>query len=284
MQKISNKSFGGERPLFKSANFYIENIIIQPGESAVKESQNITSVHCEFNGKYPFWYNNNTMISNCIFNEGARAAIWYGKNIEMKDSLVNAPKMFREIELLKVNNVKFPNAQETFWFCKNLNLTNIKAQNADYIFLNNNNVVIDNIELFGNYSFQYCKEVTIKNSIIHSKDAFWNTENVTIYDSIIKGEYLGWNSKNLKLVNCEISGTQPFCYCDNLIMKNCKMDESCDLCFEYSTLDVEIHSKIKSIKNPTSGSIKVNDCNEIIIDKNVRELNKCLINFWNDTT
>lgn len=67
-------------------------------------------------------------------------------------------------------------------------------------------------------------------------------------------------------------------------MKNCKMDESCDLCFEYSTLDVEIHSTIRSIKNPTSGSIKVNDCNEIIIDKNVREPNKCLINFWNDTT
>ena len=82
---------------------YIENTIIQPRESAVKESQNITPVHCEFNGKYPFWYNNNTMISNCIFNEGARVAIWYGKNIEMKDSLVNAPKMFREIELLKVN-------------------------------------------------------------------------------------------------------------------------------------------------------------------------------------
>ena len=25
------------------------------------------------------------MISNCVFHEGARAAIWYGKNIEIKE-------------------------------------------------------------------------------------------------------------------------------------------------------------------------------------------------------
>ena len=57
-------------------------------------------------------------------------------------------------------------AQETFWFCKNLILTNIKTQNADYIFLNNNNAVIDNIELFAKFKKPY---LNIKYLIVWSQ-------------------------------------------------------------------------------------------------------------------
>ena len=277
MQTISNTSFEGERPLFKRNNLQLDHVVIHQGESALKECKNIISDNCEFEGKYPFWHNENTKIEKCTFRDGARAAIWYCKNLEMKDSKIEAPKMFREIDGLIASNVTFSNAQETFWYCRNLNLTNLSFEKADYIFINNRNLTLNNIVMNGNYSFQYCNNVVIRNSKLNSKDAFWNSENVTIYDSVVNGEYLGWHSKKLKLVNCKISGTQPFCYCEDLILENCTMNESCDLCFEYSSLKADIHSVIKSIKNPSSGEILAYDYEEIIFDDKVKEPNNCII-------
>ena len=106
----------------------------------------------------------------------------------------------------------------------------------------------------------------IRNSNLLSKDAFWNTENVTVYDSFISGEYLGWNAKNLTLVNCTIESLQGMCYIDNLVMKNCKLINT-TLAFEYSTVDADICSKIDSVMNPTSGTIKAQHIDNLIIEK-----------------
>ena len=106
----------------------------------------------------------------------------------------------------------------------------------------------------------------IRNSNLLSKDAFWNTENVTVYDSFISGEYLGWNAKNLTLVNCTIESLQGMCYIDNLVMKNCKLINT-TLAFEYSTVDADICSKIDSVMNPTSGIIKAQHIDNLIIEK-----------------
>ena len=106
----------------------------------------------------------------------------------------------------------------------------------------------------------------IRNSNLLSKDAFWNTENVAVYDSFISGEYLGWNAKNLTLVNCTIESLQGMCYIDNLVMKNCKLINT-TLAFEYSTVDADICSKIDSVMNPTSGIIKAQHIDNLIIEK-----------------
>ena len=55
MEKIINQEFGGERPLYCKHDLYLENVKIHAGESALKETGNITAVHCQFEGKYPFW-------------------------------------------------------------------------------------------------------------------------------------------------------------------------------------------------------------------------------------
>ena len=68
-----------------------------------------------------------------------------------------------------------------------------------------------------------------------------------------------------------------FCFCEDLILENCTMSENCDLCFEYSILKADIHSVIKSIKNPTSGEIVADDYEEIIFDDNVKAPNNCII-------
>ena len=277
MEIIENKEFGGERPLFATHDLKLINVTIHAGESALKECSDLEAVGCRFEGKYPFWHVDRFIIRDSIFTEGARAALWYSTGLQMTDTLVEAPKMFREMSGIILDKVRIPDAQETLWHCRNISLHKVEVDHADYIFMHCDNIEIDDYHQNGNYSFQYCKNVVIRNATINSKDAFWNTENVTVIDSELNGEYLGWHSKNLHLINCKISGTQPLCYCDNLIMENCTMAEDCDLAFEESKLQADVDSVITSVKNPTSGVIEAKGYGEIIIDENVKQPADCRI-------
>jgi hypothetical protein len=274
---VSNKFFEGERPLFATDDIRLEHIRFYPGESAVKQCRNVEAYNCEFMSKYPFWHNDNVLVKDCRFTIYSRAAIWYSQNVRMVDSIVEAPKMFREVDSLYLEDVKFSNAAETIWNCRNIRLINVEARGGDYIFMNGRNIEIDNFKLQGNYSFQGAKNVVIRNSILDTKDAFWETDNVSVYDSEISGEFLGWHSKNLTLINCKISGTQPLCYAAGLKMVNCTMDQTCDLAFEYSLLNAEVSSHIHSVKNPSGGRIRAKSIGEIIIDKNCIHPDRCEI-------
>lgn len=284
MKQIKNTAFEGERPLFAARDLYLENVTIHAGESALKECNNIEAVNCRFEGKYPFWHNNGFVLRNCLFTEGARAALWYSRDLFMKDTRVEAPKMFRETEGLKLENVQLPCAQETFWHCRNVALKNVQTDKADYLFMHSENIFIEDYTQNGNYSFQYCKNVEIHDAVINSKDAFWNTENVTVYDSEINGEYLGWHSRHLRLVNCKISGTQAFCYSHDLVLENCVLADDVDLCFEYSTVEATIKSAVHSVKNPRSGSITAERYGEIIIDEHIKVPGDCRLNLWDNRT
>ena len=277
METIQNKEFGGERPLFASSDLLLDNVTIHAGESALKECKNITAVNCRFEGKYPFWHVDGFVIKNSLFTPGARAALWYSDNLDMSDTLVEAPKMFREMNNLKLRNVRIPDAQETMWHVHNVNLRNVEVANADYLFMHSSDIDIDNYRQQGNYSFQYCKNVVIRNAVIDSKDAFWMTDNVTLIDCKLTGEYLGWHSHNLHLIRCSISGTQPLCYCHDLVMEDCTMAPDCDLAFEESTLNAKVNGNITSVKNPTSGRIEADSIGEIIIDKNIKAPADCEI-------
>lgn len=277
MELIKDTEFGGERPLFASHDLKLENVTVHAGESALKECSNVEVDRCRFEGKYPFWHVDSFVIRNSVFTPGARAALWYSRNLVMEDTLVEAPKMFREMDGVKLVNVRIPDAQETLWHCRNVELENVEVKNADYLFMHCDNIKIKDYRQDGNYSFQYCRNVEIRNAVINSKDAFWNTDNVTVYDSEINGEYLGWHSKNLKLVNCRLSGTQPLCYAKGLVMENCVMAEDCDLAFEESELDATVNSVITSVKNPTTGVIRAKGYGEIIIDENIKAPADCKI-------
>ena len=274
---ISQNEFGGERPLFASHNLQLYHVTIHAGESALKECSDITAEHCRFEGKYPFWHNNRFTIRNCHFTEGARAALWYSRDLEMADTLVEAPKMFRDMERLSLVNVQLSNAQETLWHCKEIRLKDVTAAHADYIMMHCDGIEIDHLTLQGNYSFQYSRNIVIRNSTLDTKDAFWNTENVTVYDSTINGEYLGWHSTNLRLVNCHIRGTQPLCYAHNLIMENCTIGDDADLAFEYSEVYADIRGPIVSVKNPLTGRIHADSIGEVILDENIRQPANCCI-------
>lgn len=282
MQQIKNKEYQGERPLFGLNDLHLENVTIHTGESALKECCNVIAVNCRFEGKYPFWHNNGFAVKNCFFTEGARAALWYSQNLHMTDTVVEAPKMFREMDGIRLENVQLPNALETLWHCRNVELKNVQIAKADYLFMHGENIRIENYSQKGNYSFQYCKNVEIRNAVIHSKDAFWNTENVTVYDSELNGEYLGWHSHNLRLVNCKISGTQALCYAHDLVMENCVMADDSDLCFEFSTVQATIVSPVHSVKNPRSGRIIAESFGEIILNDSCKAPANCELRLWDE--
>ena len=280
MEKIQNQYFEGERPLYARHGLCLENVVIGPGESSLKEGSDFEVENCEFKGKYSFWECKNVVIRNCIFREGARAALWYSRDFKMSDTLVEAPKMFRRIRNVRLENVKLPNALETFWDCKDVELKDVEVHNGDYLFMHTEDVKIDGFTLRGNYSFQYAKDVVIRNADMETKDAFWEAENVTVYDSRINGEYLGWYSKNLRLVNCKIGGTQPLCYCDNLVLENCVFEEDADLAFEYSDVEASILGPVASVKNPRTGRINADSYGEIILDGNIKAPADCEIRTW----
>ena len=75
MEQIRNKEYGGERPLFATHDLQLEDVTIHAGESALKECSNIIAINCRFEGKYPFWHTNGFIAKNCLFTEGARAAL-----------------------------------------------------------------------------------------------------------------------------------------------------------------------------------------------------------------
>ena len=279
MQKelISNAEFGGERPLYCRHDLRLENVTIHAGESALKETARIEAASCRFEGKYPFWCCNGLVVKDCLFTEGARAALWYSSGLLMEDCLVEAPKMFREMKNMTLRRVRIPNAAETLWRCNDVVLEDVEIDKGDYLFMHSGGIKIRGLKLQGNYSFQYCKDVEIRDSVLETKDAFWETENITVYDSVINGEYLGWYSRGLRLVRCRIGGTQPLCYAENLVLEDCTFEPDADLAFEYSSVDADIKGHITSVKNPRSGKIVAGSIGEIMIDENIKAPGDCKI-------
>lgn len=264
MSIIQDQILSGERPLYGSNNLLLERVTIGEGESGLKESRHIEAHDCAFEGMYVLWECEDVLCSACHFASSDRAPLWYGKNIRMHDCLMDAPKVFRELDGLILNNLTLTDAAEAFWYCRNGQLTNLNMERAEYAFMQSHHLQIDHLTLRGKYTFQYARNIEIHHAILDTKDAFWNSEDCTIYDSDVKGEYLGWYAKNLRLVRCHISGTQPLCYCENLVIEDCTFAPDADLAFEHSSVQATILSTITSIKNPKSGTIRCHGCGEMI--------------------
>ena len=270
MQKIiENQEFEGERPLFMLKDAKLNNVKFNFGESPLKESKNIELNNCTFTYKYPLRYSSNIKLSSSILETMARSGIWYTNDISLFDVTINCPKTFRHSKRISLFNCVFTSGDESFWFCEDISLNNVKA-NGDYMFLNSKNINIDNFEIDGNYCFDGGKNICVRNSKLISKDSFWNCENVYVENSIIRGEYIGWNSKNVVFKNCIIESNQGFCYMENLKLIDCVL-ENTDLAFEYSSVEATINSSIVSIKNPLSGTIVCDSVGEIIIDENSKK-------------
>lgn len=259
-----NQKLRGERLVYGQKDVIAKNCSFDDGESPIKECQNVTVENCTFGCKYPFWYTNGIKMEYGTLESTARAGLWYCNDIDIKYASIDAPKNLRRCNNVKLTDVKFPNGQETLWACDNVELYYVESE-GDYFAMNSSNLHIENMNLKSKYSFDGVKNATIINSSIIGRDAFWNCENITVYDSYIEGEYICWNSKNVTFVNCTIKSLQGLCYSENLVLKNCKL-EGTSLAFEYSTVDADITGKVDSVFNPTSGVIKADTIDLLILE------------------
>ncbi len=277
MNIIKDKSFGGERPLFGMRDTRLEGVTITEGESGIKCCQNIEAEGCRFIGKYPWWHVDGSLIENCYFEVGSRSAIWYSNDMTMRNTVIDAPKLFREMKNLTLENVTINDADETFWNIRGLKIRNVTLHEGTYPFMYCEDVDVDGLVSDSKYVFQYWKNVVVRNARIVTKDSFWECENVTIYDSLLDGEYLAWHSKNVRLVNCHIAGEQPLCYLEGVVLENCTFDAACDRAFEDSVVEADIRGAITEIKNPISGHIVADEIGRITYDEYAKEPHDCVI-------
>ena len=282
-RKIIGGQYTGERALFMLANAYIEGARFYDGESPLKEGVNLEINKCQFEWKYPLWYTKDVIVKDSYLSLTARSGIWYVHNFNMDKCIIDAPKTFRQSSDITLTSCFLEHADETFWFCKDIRLDCCKAK-GDYFAMKCENVTINHLELNGNYFLDGSKNVVVRDSILNSKDAFWNTKDVTVINSKIIGEYLGWNSKNLTFINCEISSLQGLCYIKGLRLINCKLTDS-SLCLEYcENIDATIIDRVVSIKNPTSGTIRLlQGVDELIVDENSRAESKDAVKYLSST-
>ena len=276
MKKINNQTYDTERALYASDGVICEDCTFAgpaDGESAFKESRNLTVRRCDFRLRYPFWHDDHAEITDSVFAETSRAPFWYSNDITLKDCRMASVKAFRECRDVILKNCNIA-SEEFGWRCSNVEIRGGVLSSPYFLFMTDG-IAMEGAHFSGKYSFQYVKNAVIRSCVLDTKDAFWHAENVTVYDSVVRGEYLGWYSKNLRLVRCQISGTQPLCYAEDLVLEDCTMD-GCDLSFEYASVQADVRGEIMSVKNPASGHITADRIGQIILDEYRRDTD-CVI-------
>lgn len=266
MTRVENQTFDEERALYGSRGVEVMNCRFDgpaDGESALKESRDVTVRGSYFNLRYPFWHNTHLVIDGCELTPLCRAALWYDEDVTIRGSKLHGIKALRECADVEIEGTDIV-SPEFGWSVRGIRMKDSSAE-SEYFMLRSDHLDFENVTLKGKYSFQYITDSTFENCRFDTKDAFWHAKNVTVKDSVIKGEYLAWYCENVTFENCTIIGTQPLCYCRGLKLVNCRM-EGTDLSFERSEVDASLTAPIDSIKNPRSGVITVPAVGEIIMD------------------
>ena len=266
MMIYEDRTFEEERALYGSDGIEVINCRFDgpaDGESAMKESKNITVRKSFFNLRYHFWHDENVYIEDCDMTELCRAALWYSGDIEIDNTRMHGIKGLRECHDVVIKNSDIV-SPEFGWSVTGINMTDSSAE-SEYFMMRSSGLKFENVRMKGKYSFQYISDSEFVNCKFDTKDAFWHAKNVVVRDSYVKGEYLAWYCENVEFINCTIIGTQPLCYCRNLKLINCRMEDA-DLAFEKSDVDAEVKSSVISIKNPKSGIIRVQHVDEVIMD------------------
>jgi len=202
------------------------------GERSLFGSQDLEISYSTFDdGESPLKESSNLKLKNDLFKW--KYPLWYSNKVEIEKSTL------------------FEMARAGIWY--------------------SNDITIKNSTIRAPKTFRRSSDIKLENvTIPEAEETLWNCENVTVYDSFISGEYIAWNSKNITFVNCTIESLQGFCYVENLKLENCRLLNT-NLAFEYSTVEVDVSTKIDSIKNPLGGTIKAKEIGEVIMDE--KEIN-----------
>lgn len=264
MKIIENESFDEERALYGALDVLAKGCRFDgpaDGESAFKESKKIECRECYFNLRYPFWHDEDVKIYGSEMTPSCRAAIWYSRGVEIRESRMNGIKALRECRDVSISDCEIDSA-ELGWFCRGVCMKDTSVK-SEYFMLRSSLLNFEGVKLIGKYSLQYAEDSVFEGCEFNTKDSLWHAKRCVVRNSVIRGEYLGWYCEDVTFENCVIIGTQPLCYCKGLRLVNCEMHE-CDLAFEKSEVDAVVTTPIISVKNPLSGRIVAPKISEII--------------------
>ena len=211
--EVTGRVFDEERALYNLTKAYVTDCVFAgpaDGESVLKEARDVKLENCTFSLRYPLWHVEKFRMTDSKMDTLTRAPIWYAKDGMIADSDIHGIKAIRECQNIKITDCTIT-SEEFGWKSEGITVKD-SALNSQYVFFDSKDVVLENVQMTGKYSFQYMENLEIRNSALNTKDAFWHSKNVTVTDRVVKGEYLGWFSENLTLVGCKIIGTQPLCY------------------------------------------------------------------------
>ena len=266
MTTISDQTFDEERALYGSRGLLLNSCRFDgpaDGESALKESGDITARDCYFNLRYPCWHVDGLRMESCELTPNCRAAMWYTHHAVVTESRLHGIKAFRECRDVALTRCEIV-SPEFGWFLGDVLMEACEVE-SEYFMLRSRGLDFQRVTLHGKYSFQYVEHARLKHCELYTKDALWHCRDVVVSDSVLSGEYLAWFADGLTLERCKIIGTQPLCYCRNLTLRDCEMVDT-DLAFEKSDVQATITTPVLSIKNPASGVIHVPSVGEVIMD------------------
>ena len=147
MQKIKDMTFDAERAFYGSRGLSLENCRFDgpaDGESAMKESRDITANGCYFNLRYPFWHDDNVVIDSCELTPLCRAALWYTKNVDIKNTRLHGIKALRECADINIENCDIE-SPEFGWFSKRISVSDTHAV-GEYFMLRAEGLKIHNLK------------------------------------------------------------------------------------------------------------------------------------------
>ena len=107
MKLYKNENFPQERALYAEKDIELQNCTFEgelDGESALKETRNVTVYNCKFDLRYPLWHGDGIIIKSSKMTDKCRAALWYSKYILVADSELLGIKALRECKNTEIKN------------------------------------------------------------------------------------------------------------------------------------------------------------------------------------
>ncbi|MBQ8547053.1 MAG: DUF3737 family protein, partial [Lachnospiraceae bacterium] len=155
MMRVENQTFDKEREFYGSSDVTVVNCKFEgpaDGESAFKESRNVTVDGCLWNLRYPFWHDTGVTMKNPELTELCRAAFWYSEKIEITDSKLRGVKAMRECGDITIRNSDII-SPEFGWSVHNIRVEDSTAA-GEYFMMRSSDIAFKDVEFTGKYSFQ----------------------------------------------------------------------------------------------------------------------------------
>ena len=152
MRVVEKQQFDMERALYGERDLLVRQCSFDgpaDGESAFKEAAQIQAEDW-----YPFWHNDSLKIQGSEMTELCRAALWYSRSIEIRDTKLHGIKALREcsdVQLLDCDIV----SPEFGWSVDNIFMKGCKAE-SEYFLMRSKNIRFEDVAYL--YQLSYYRD------------------------------------------------------------------------------------------------------------------------------